>query len=102
MSTLPTPSADAQTHSKQLAYIIQRAIESAGGWINFAEYMQFALYATSYGYYSGGSQKFGDFQNGGGDFVTAPEISPLFAQAISKQIAQVLVETDGDILELGA
>lgn len=102
MSTLPTPSADAQTHSEQLAYLIQRAIENAGGWISFAEYMQFALYATAHGYYSGGSQKFGDFKNGGGDFVTAPQISPLFAQAITKQIAQVLVETDGDILELGA
>ena len=102
MSTLPKPSADAQTHSEQLAYLIQRAIETAGGWISFAEYMQFALYATTHGYYSGGSQKFGDFKNGGGDFVTAPEISPLFAQAISKQIAPVLVETDGDILELGA
>lgn len=102
MSTLPTPSADAQKHSEQLASLIQHAIENAGGWISFTEYMQFALYATTYGYYSGGSQKFGDSKNGGGDFVTAPQISPLFAQAISNQIAQVLQETKGNILELGA
>lgn len=102
MSTLPTPSADAQKHSEQLAFIIQGAIENAGGWISFAEYMQFALYATTHGYYSGGSQKFGDAKNGGGDFVTAPEISPLFAQSISNQITQVLQETKGNILELGA
>lgn len=102
MSTLPTPSADAQKHSEQLALLIQQAIEKAGGWISFAEYMQFALYAATHGYYSGGSQKFGDAKNGGGDFVTAPEISPLFAQTIANQIAQVLHETNGDILELGA
>jgi SAM-dependent MidA family methyltransferase len=102
MSTLPTPSADASIHSGQLASIIQRAIEKAGGRIDFSQFMQHALYSTALGYYSGGSQKFGDFKNGGGDFVTAPEISPIFAQSIAKQIAQVLVETDGDILELGA
>lgn len=102
MSTLPTPSAYAQKHREQLASLIQQAIEKAGGWISFAEYMQLALYATTHGYYSGGSQKFGDAKNGGGDFVTAPQISPLFAQAISNQVAQVLHETKGDILELGA
>ncbi len=98
MSTLPTPSADAKIHSEQLASLIQHTIKKAGGWIDFAEFMQLALYATALGYYSAGSKKFGK----AGDFVTAPEISPLFAQTISKQIAPVLRKTNGDILELGA
>lgn len=98
MTTLPTPSPDAKKHSDQLASLIQQIIKDAGGWINFAQFMQLALYAPGLGYYSAGSQKFGT----GGDFVTAPEISPLFAQTISNQISQVLGETNGDILELGA
>lgn len=98
MTTLPTPSADAKIHSEQLASLIQHTIKKAGGWIDFAEFMQLALYATALGYYSAGSQKFGKT----GDFVTAPEISPLFTQTISNQIAQVLRKTNGDILELGA
>ena len=102
MSTLPTSSADAKIHSQKLSSLIQHIIEAKGGWIDFSEYMHLALYASALGYYSAGSQKFGDFKNGGGDFVTAPEISPLFAQSVSNQIAQVLHETNGDILELGA
>lgn len=57
-----------------------------------------ALYTPALGYYSGGAQKFGL----AGDFVTAPEISPLFAQAVARQAAQVLASGHGDILELGA
>jgi SAM-dependent MidA family methyltransferase len=98
MTPLPTPSLEAQKHSQQLIELIQQNIEQAGGWIDFAQYMQSALYATGLGYYSAGSQKFG----AGGDFVTAPEISPLFAQTLANQIAQVLQITGGNILELGA
>jgi SAM-dependent MidA family methyltransferase len=64
--------------------------------------MHLALYAPGLGYYSAGSQKFGDGKTGGGDFVTAPQISPLFAQTLSNQIAQVINITHGNILELGA
>jgi SAM-dependent MidA family methyltransferase len=60
--------------------------------------MQMALYEPQLGYYSGGAKKFGH----GGDFVTAPEISPLFAQTLANQAAQVLADTQGSILELGA
>jgi SAM-dependent MidA family methyltransferase len=102
MSTLPTPSAEAKKHSQQLVLLIQKNIQDAGGWISFADFMNLALYATGLGYYSAGSQKFGDIKNGGGDFVTAPQISPLFAQTISNQIAQVLRLTKGSVLELGA
>jgi len=82
MSALPTPSAASQAHSQQLIDLIQDAIVKAGGWIDFSTFMQMALYTPSLGYYTGGSQKFGDLTSGGGDFVTAPEITPLFAQLI--------------------
>ena len=98
MSSLPIPNADAQAHSQQLALLIQDSISQHGGWLSFADFMQMALYTPSLGYYSGGAKKFGV----GGDFVTAPEISPLFAQAFANQVAQVLIETQGDVLELGA
>ncbi|MDP3087487.1 MAG: SAM-dependent methyltransferase [Methylotenera sp.] len=98
MSTLPTASADAKEHSEQLSSLIQNKIAEAGGWISFADFMHLALYAPALGYYSGGSKKFGK----AGDFVTAPEISPLFAQTVSNQLAQVLQLTHGNILELGA
>jgi len=59
--------------------------------------MELALYAPGLGYYSAGARKFG----AAGDFVTAPEISPLFGQCLARQIAQVLAESGGDVLELG-
>ena len=102
MNTLPTPSVEAQEHSQQLITLIQKTINAQKGWISFAEFMHLALYAPSLGYYTAGSQKFGDSKVGGGDFVTAPQISPLFAQTLSNQIAQVLNITHGNILELGA
>jgi SAM-dependent MidA family methyltransferase len=102
MNTLPTPSVEAQKHSQQLITQIQKTINTQKGWISFAEFMRLALYAPGLGYYSAGSQKFGDSKKGGGDFVTAPQISPLFAQTLSNQIAQVLNITHGNILELGA
>lgn len=84
--------------SQQLSAYIQKKLLENEGWISFADFMQMALYTPDLGYYSGGAKKFGL----GGDFVTAPEISPLFAQALANQVAQVLVETKGDVLELGA
>ena len=98
MSTLPTPSRDAQKHSLQLQALIQQAIKKAGGWIDFAQFMQLALYAPQLGYYSAGNQTFGT----GGDFVTAPEISALFGQTLAQQVAQILALSRGSIMELGA
>ncbi|MDP8568809.1 class I SAM-dependent methyltransferase [Methylophilus aquaticus] len=97
-SPLPLPNAAAQAHSHGLLEKIQQAIHAQGGWISFSAYMQMALYFPHLGYYSGGANKFGL----GGDFVTAPEISPLFAQALAHQVLPVLAETQGDVLELGA
>lgn len=102
MSSLPTPSAESHSHSQHLSRLVQQKISESGGWINFAEYMQMALYTPNLGYYSSGSQKFGNLKNGGGDFVTAPEMTPLFAQTLAWQASQVLQESQGNILELGA
>lgn len=97
-SRLPPLDASAQQHCTSVTGHIQQYIQQQGGWISFADYMQLALYAPHLGYYSGEASKFGKT----GDFVTAPEISPLFAQALASQVAEVLNETNGDVLELGA
>ena len=98
MALLPIPDTESQAVSQQLADLIQQKIKENNGWIDFATFMQMALYTPSLGYYSGGATKFGL----DGDFVTAPEISPLFAKTLALQAEQILATTQGDILELGA
>jgi SAM-dependent MidA family methyltransferase len=100
-SSLPAPSAEALAHSARVAEHIRGAIERAGGWIGFDRYMELALYAPGLGYYAAGARKFGDAASGG-DFVTAPEISPLFAQALANQVAQGFEHCAPQVLEFGA
>ena len=95
---LPAPDAIAVAHSQRLRAAIIDHINSAGGAISFAEYMNHALYEPGLGYYMAGSAKFG----AEGDFVTAPEVSPLFGRAIAVQIEEILGDVGGSILELGA
>jgi SAM-dependent MidA family methyltransferase len=102
MTALPTSSAESQDYSQQLCDLVQKKFVTSGGWISFSELMQMALYTPVLGYYSGGSQKFGTIKDGGGDFITAPQLTPLFAQALARQVAQVVSLTQGDVLELGA
>jgi SAM-dependent MidA family methyltransferase len=98
-SALPPPSADARAHSTRVVAHIRAAIAAAGGWISFARYMELALYAPGLGYYAAGATKFGD----AGDFVTAPEMTPLFARALAAQVAAILAATRRrEIVELGA
>jgi SAM-dependent MidA family methyltransferase len=98
---LPEPSADARAASELLHGIIAAEITARGGWISFARYMELALYEPGLGYYAGGAQKFGDHA-AGGDFLTAPEITPLFAQALARQAAQVLAASESLVIEAGA
>lgn len=98
MTHLPAPNAAALDHSTKLRHLIEAEISAARGWIPFARYMELALYAPGLGYYSAGARKFG----AEGDFVTAPEITPLFGHTLARQAAQVLAATRGDIFELGA
>lgn len=86
-------------HSEQLAGRIRAAITANSGSIPFREFMHMALYEPGLGYYVAGLRKIGKE----GDFITAPEISPLFSQCLANQCAQALAELGGgDILELGA
>jgi SAM-dependent MidA family methyltransferase len=96
---LPEPNSEEKQHSAQLLTLIRQAVEQAGGWLDFADYMRLALYAPGLGYYSAGLQKFG----GQGDFITAPELSPLFAQTLAVPVAQSLARLpQGNIIEFGA
>lgn len=98
-SDLPVPDADARAHSDRLRARIFDEITSAGGAITFERYMELALYAPGLGYYSAGAQKFGE----AGDFITAPEASPLFSRIVARQWIEILAATGGDtVLELGA
>lgn len=95
---LPTPAADALAFSNALRCRIADEISDAGGWIGFDRFMDLALYAPGMGYYSGGAHKFG----AAGDFVTAPELSPLFAQALASQVQEILSLSAPYVLEVGA
>jgi SAM-dependent MidA family methyltransferase len=97
--SLPPADAVSLAHSERVAGCIRQAITDAGGSISFAEYMQLALYAPGLGYYTAGAAQFGP----GGDFVTAPEVSPLFGRILARQCASVLRELpQAGVLELGA
>lgn len=94
---LPLPSPDAQAASDALSDQLRAAIREAGGWLSFARFMELALYAPRLGYYAGGAHKFG----AAGDFVTAPELTPLFAQAVAVQVAQGMAGSAPQVLEAG-
>ena len=97
--TLPMPDAKAQAVSERLMRQVLRNIAQSGGALPFDLFMDMALYAPGLGYYVAGSRKFGDQ----GDFVTAPEVSPLFAQCLARQVAPILSNLpDPEILEFGA
>ncbi|HET7765163.1 MAG TPA: SAM-dependent methyltransferase [Burkholderiales bacterium] len=94
---LPEPTPDARAHSERVAGRVREEI-AASGWISFARYMEIALYAPGLGYYSAGAKKLGK----AGDFVTAPEISPLYGQTLARQVLQVLQGGYEEVLEVGA
>lgn len=97
---LPLPSQEALLHSKKVKeHILEKIAASTRKAISFADYMQEALYAPGLGYYAVGNIKFGKE----GDFITSPEISPLFGHCVANQCERVLSTIPGsDILELGA
>jgi SAM-dependent MidA family methyltransferase len=85
--------------SAALVAEIRRAIERAGGWLDFARYMELALYAPGLGYYSAGSAKVGP----AGDFFTAPELSRSFARVVGLTLdAELAAAESSEVLELGA
>lgn len=97
-TALPAPSAAAAAVSAALCDVIAEAIANAGGSLGFDEYMRMALYEPGLGYYLAGAVKFG----AAGDFVTAPEISPMFGACIARAGREILDVTGGNVLEFGA
>jgi SAM-dependent MidA family methyltransferase len=96
--SLPVPDAAALAHSANVVSAIRAGIAASGGWVPFSEYMHIALYAPGLGYYVAGARKFGE----AGDFVTAPELTPLFARSLAVQLDAIRERSGGDVLELGA
>jgi SAM-dependent MidA family methyltransferase len=94
---LPAPEPQALAASRALLERIGAELAGAGNWLSFARYMELALHEPGLGYYAGGARKFG----AGGDFITAPELSPLFGRALARQVAQILQPGEA-ILEFGA
>jgi SAM-dependent MidA family methyltransferase len=85
-----------------LNFIQQRIVEG-GGWMGFDQFMAAALYTPGLGYYANDTRKFGSLPSGGSDFVTAPEMTPLFGQALAAQLAQALEATGThEVWEFGA
>jgi SAM-dependent MidA family methyltransferase len=114
--SLPTPSISPEA-ARVLAALQQRIaadMQQAGGWLGFERFMELALYAPGLGYYANGSTKFGTLPQGmrqadgsvsgaGSDFVTAPEMTPLFGYALAHAVAQALQATGTfKIWEFGA
>ena len=86
-----------------LAERIHAEIAAAGGWLPFDRFMAMALYEPGLGYYAGGRRKFGQMPSEGSDFVTAPEMSPLFGRALARQLAQAMRASGcSDVIEFGA
>jgi SAM-dependent MidA family methyltransferase len=82
---------------------VREAIAQGGGWLPFDRFMAIALYEPGLGYYANALAKFGHLPQGGSDFVTAPELTPLFGQALARQVAQALAASGTDeVWEFGA
>lgn len=96
MTNPPILTTDLHTH-------IAKAIDAAGGWLGFDQFMALALYTPGLGYYANDSRKFGLMPAAGSDFVTAPELSPRFGQTLARQVAQALQATGtAEVWEFGA
>ena len=94
---LPPPDPQALAASRELLERIGAELGAAGNWISFARYMELVLHEPGLGYYASGARKLG----AGGDFVTAPELSPLFGRTLARQVRELLEPGDA-VLEFGA
>src|SRR5687767_7960887 len=89
--------------TRALQALVAEAIRRAGGWLPFDRFMALVLYAPGLGYYANNSRKFGKLPSSGSDFVTAPEMTPLFGQALAAQVEDALRATGtSEVWEFGA
>jgi SAM-dependent MidA family methyltransferase len=94
---------EAASVKRGLTRLAAEAIRRAGGWLPFDRYMAIVLYAPRLGYYANASRKFGPMPSSGSDFVTAPEMTPLFGRALAAQVRDAFDATGtADIWEFGA
>jgi SAM-dependent MidA family methyltransferase len=84
--SLPDLMPEEAAHAQRVAVHLTLSIQAAGGVWPFPAFMAAALYAPGLGYYAAGARKFG----ASGDFITAPEVSPVFGSCVARQIAEVL------------
>ena len=105
MQRMSSPGAESLS-ARLLARLIRHlraAIDGQGGWLPFDRYMAIALYEPGLGYYCRGSGQIGPWPGSGSDFVTAPELSPLFGATLARQVAQALDAAEADeVFEFGA
>jgi SAM-dependent MidA family methyltransferase len=98
-AALPPLTAEESAHGKRVAAGLRVQLSAAGGWLPFSRFMDVALHAPGLGYYMTPRALFG----ARGDFVTAPELSPLFAACLANGIAGLLEQSEGgDVVEFGA
>ncbi len=101
-------SADALSHTQRVSAFLHLQIQQAGGWLPFSAWMHHALYAPGLGYYAAGNTKLADAPSTSattlsGDFVTAPQLTPLFGRTLARQVSEILRQTDTlEVLEFGA
>ena len=96
-------SVDALAHSQRVSAFLHARIQEQGGWMPFSQWMHEVLYAPGLGYYAAGSVKLAQANTLSGDFVTAPQLTPLFGYALARQVIEVLQQANStDILEFGA
>ena len=94
---------EAESVSAALLEHVRKQIAENGGWIGFDAFMALALYTPALGYYANASRKFGAMPASGSDFVTAPELTPIFGQALARQVVQALDATGTtEVWEFGA
>ncbi|MEZ5659376.1 MAG: SAM-dependent methyltransferase [Burkholderiaceae bacterium] len=98
MDELPVPDADALQVSDALQARVRSRVQTAGGWLGFDQFMQAALYEPGLGYYVAGARRFG----AAGDFVTAPELTPLFGHCLANASLEWLEVLAPTITEFGA
>ncbi|MFT3813631.1 MAG: SAM-dependent methyltransferase [Acidovorax sp.] len=89
--------------TERLTEHLRQQIAAQGGWIGFDRFMELALYTPGLGYYANALPKLGAMPEGGSDFVTAPELSPVFGEVMAAQVAEALERTGTrEVWEFGA